>query len=122
MSYCDFTISNIRTNGARFTSQDTIDIEADVINRGAVFGEETVFLFARDEVASVAPPRFELKGVAKIALGPGQSGSVKFSLDTKELSMLDTNLHVILEPGDFRLFIGQSANPDRLLSTTVSIV
>jgi beta-glucosidase len=122
MSYCVFTISNIRTNGTRFTSQDTIDIEADATNHGAVFGEETVFLFARDEVASVAPPRFELKGVAKIALGPHESGSVKFRLDTKELSMLDTNLHVILEPGDFRLFVGQSANPDRLLSTTVSVV
>ena len=70
MSYCDFAISDIRANGTRFTSQDTIDIEADVTNHGAVFGEETVFLFARDEVASVAPPRFELKGVAKIALGP----------------------------------------------------
>jgi beta-glucosidase len=122
MAYCDFAISDIRTNGTRFTAQDTIDIEAEVINHGAVFGEETVFLFARDEVASVAQPRFELKGVAKIALGPDQSGSVKFRLPTKELSICDTNLHFVLEPGNFRLFIGQSADPDRLLSTTVCVV
>jgi len=122
MSYCNFVITNIRTNGTRFTAQDTIDIEADVINHGAVSGEETVFLFARDEVASVAQPRFELKGVAKIALGPDQSGSVKFSLPIKELSIRDQNLHVVLEPGNFRLFVGQSADPDRLLSTTVRVV
>ena len=122
MSYCNYVITNIRTNGTRFTAQDTIDIEADVINHGAVSGEETVFLFARDEVASVAQPRFELKGVAKIALGPDQSGSVKFSLPIKELSIRDQNLQVVLEPGNFRLFVGQSADPDRLLSTTVRVV
>jgi beta-glucosidase len=56
MSYSRFTLSNLRTSKKDFKLCDEIMVEVDVINEGVVSGEETVFLFARDVVASVARP------------------------------------------------------------------
>ena len=78
LSYSKFSLSNARINRTQFTIDDNLCVEVDVTNQGTVFGEETVFLFTRDEVASVAQPRFELKGVEKILLGAAEFGTVSF--------------------------------------------
>src|SRR5205807_3599732 len=67
LSYCRFTLTNLRANMATFKSDDELTIEVDVLNEGPAAGEATVFLFARDVVASVARPVLELKGEGKIA-------------------------------------------------------
>ena len=51
LSYSRFEISNLRTRSTNFTTDDTIAIEADVTNAGAMTGEEKVLLFVRDVVA-----------------------------------------------------------------------
>jgi beta-glucosidase len=122
LSYSRFNLSNLRTSIKDFKLSDQIRVEVDVINEGAVSGEETVFLFARDVVASVARPLLELKGVAKIALGPGESGTVSLKLHAKALRFRGLDLRLVLEPGDFQLSVGPSADPERLLTTTVRAV
>ena len=61
-------------------------VEVDVTNEGAIAGEETVFLFTRDIVASVARPLLELKGVGKIALAAGESGTVSIKFAAEALA------------------------------------
>jgi beta-glucosidase len=97
-------------------------VEIYVMNDGIVSGEETVFLFARDMVASVARPLLELKGVAKIALDSGESGTVSLKLPATALCIRGHDLRLVLEPGDFQLSVGPSADPQRLLTTTVRAV
>ena len=48
-------------------------VEVEVANEGDVAGEETLFLFLRDPVASVARPVLELKGFAKAVLKAGRA-------------------------------------------------
>ncbi len=67
----------------------------DVTNEGSRAAEETVFLFMRDKVASVARPLLELKGFARISLEPGETGTVQMSLAAAELRFLGPDL----EPG-----------------------
>jgi beta-glucosidase len=88
---------------------DELTIEVDVLNEGPASGQATVFLFARDVVASVARPVLELKGVAKIALAPGEGGTVFPGNDLKP----------VLEPGEFLLLAGQSADPRQMLTIKV---
>ncbi|HMF05577.1 MAG TPA: glycoside hydrolase family 3 N-terminal domain-containing protein [Methylocella sp.] len=116
LSYSRFALSNLRSDKSDFKRSDRLAIEVDVINEGQVFGEATVFLFARDPVASVARPLLELKGVGKIALHPGEGGTVRFDLAAHELSFLGTEWKPVLEPGEFLLFAGTSADPKELLS------
>ena len=119
LSYSRFTLTNLRANNAEFKRGDELTIEVDVINEGPAAGEATVFLFARDVVASVARPLLELKGVGKIALRPGEGGTVCLKLAAAALAFPGRDLKPVLEPGEFRLFAGQSADPRQMLTINV---
>jgi len=121
LSYSDFAISELRSKHADFKPGSDLTIEVDVINKGPVAGEETVFLFARDLVASVARPLLELKDVAKLELRSGEAKTISFTLPAKALSFPGGDLEPILEPGEFRLFVGPSADPRKLLSIAVRL-
>lgn len=116
LSYSRFTLANLRASSESLRLGDEIIVTVDVFNEGPVAGEETLFLFARDVVASVARPLLELKGMAKIALRAGESGIVQFPLPARSLCHLDANLQPRLEPGEFRLSVGPSADPRRHLT------
>ena len=119
LSYSRFTLTNLRASNAEFKPSGELTIEIDVRNEGPAAGEATVFLFARDVVASVARPVLELKGVAKIALRLGEGGTVCFKLAAEALAFPGRNLKPVLEPGEFLLLAGQSADPRELLSIKV---
>ena len=119
LSYCRFILTNLRTSNAEFRLGGELTIEVDALNEGPAAGEATVFLFARDVVASVARPSLELKGVGKIALGTGEGGTVCFRLAAEALSFPGRDLKPVLEPGEFLLLAGQSADPRQMLSIKV---
>ena len=56
----------------------------------------------------------ELRGFEKIALKPGETRTVRFTLTAEDLSMLDQNLQRVVEPGAFRVMIGGSSADIRL--------
>ncbi len=119
LSYSRFALTNLRASRESFKLGDEIILLADVLNEGPVAGEETVFLFARDVAASVAQPLLQLKGAAKIALEPGESGTVRFPLPASSLRILGADLKPRLEPGAFHLSVGPSADPRRLTTITL---
>ncbi|MGH6819371.1 MAG: glycoside hydrolase family 3 N-terminal domain-containing protein, partial [Methylocella sp.] len=119
LSYSRFALTNLRARKADFKLSDELTIEVDVLNEGPAAGEAAVFLFARDMVASVARPLLELKGVGKIALAPGEGGTVCFRLAAEALSFPGNDFKPVLEPGEFLLLAGQSADPRELLSIKV---
>ena len=119
LSYSRFSLTNLRARNAEFKRDDELTIEVDVLNEGPAAGEATVFLFARDMVASVARPLLELKGVGKIAQRPGEGGTVCFKLAAEALAFPGSDLKPVLEPGEFLLLAGQSADPRKLLSIKV---
>jgi len=101
---------------------ETIAVEVEVANEGAVAGEETVFLFLRDPVASIGRPLLELKGVAKVTLAPSARGTVRLTLSADDLAFLGPDLVPRLEPGVFEIHVGPSAAKSSLLETTVRLV
>ncbi|MDT8400483.1 MAG: fibronectin type III-like domain-contianing protein [Bacteroidales bacterium] len=56
-------------------------------------------MYIRDQLASLARPVKELKGFKRISLEPGEERTVEFKLGFDELSMLDTELQRVVEPG-----------------------
>jgi beta-glucosidase len=122
LSYTRFACRDLRAGPAELRPGEAITVEVEVANEGAVAGEETMFLFLRDPVASIARPLLELKGVAKILLEPGARGTVRFELSTEDLAFLGPDLSPCLEPGVFEIHVGPSAAEDALLKTTVELV
>lgn len=118
LSYSRFALTNLRASTEQFKLRDEIRLTADVFNEGPA-GEETIFLFARDIVASVARPLLVLKAAARIALRAGESGNVQFALPARSLCFLDQDLRPRLEPGEFHLSVGPSADPRKHLTITI---
>jgi beta-glucosidase len=122
LSYTRFEVGGLRTSAAELRPGETITIECDVANRGGVAGEETVLLFVRDPVASVARPLLELKGMAKIALRPQEAGVVRFTLTADDLTFLGLDLTPRLESGTIELLVGRTADRGTALTTTIRLV
>jgi len=68
----------------------------------------------RDLVGSIVRPMKELKDFRKVALAPGESKTITFTIDTEKLSFYDQRAHWIAEPGEFELMIGASSRDIRL--------
>ena len=96
-------------------------ITVKLTNQGARAASETVFLFSRDKVASFNRPLLELKGFDRIALKPGESGTVTFALPAQELRFPGPDLEPLFEPGDIEILVGPAADRARLLSATVRL-
>jgi len=121
LSYARLEIKNLRAASASFAMDEEITVEADVANVGTMAGEETVLLFVRDVVASRAPPVMELRGFTKIALAPGASGTIRFDLPVKSLAFPGGDLGHGVEPGEFELMVGSSAEPSALVRTRIRV-
>jgi beta-glucosidase len=121
LSYSRFALSDLRCEPTRVKADDTIEVSLAVHNESQIAGEATLFLFARDPVASVARPLLELKGVQKAVLAGGERKDVKWRLPVKDLSFVGPNFELTLEPGRFEIHVGQSADPSGLLSCVVEL-
>ena len=117
LSYAEVKLDNLRLGQAEFRHGDHISVEIDAQNLSDRPALETIFLFSRDLVASAAPPVLELKDWAKVKLASRQKRTVSFTLAAKDLSCLDANLQPMLEPGEFDIFVGLSADRRFLLSS-----
>jgi beta-glucosidase len=116
LSYSRFALSNLRSGNSEFKPGDKLMIAVDVANLSPAAGEATVFLFIRDLVASVARPLLELEGVRKIALDPGEDGTIRFELTAAEFSFPGKDWQPVLEAGEFVVFAGTSADRQQMLS------
>lgn len=84
-------------------------VSVDVENVGSRAGDEVVQLYLRDVVASVTRPVQELKGFARVPLGPGEKRTVQFALASEQLGLLDRAMKWVVEPGRFKVRVGTSS-------------
>jgi beta-glucosidase len=115
LSYGRFTLANLRVTPDRVMESETIAIRVDVTNSGKRTAEETVFLFTHDKLASVARPKLELKGLGKITLQPGETGTLTLNLPGADLRFLGLDLEPVFEPGEVEILVGACADRSRLL-------
>jgi beta-glucosidase len=121
LTYGQFRYSNLRVLPERARESDQLTIEVDLANVGSHAGEETVFVFTHDKLASVSRPLLELKGFGRIHLQPGHSGSVRVRVPASQLRFLGADLASVFEPGEVEILVGPSAERARLLLHTVSL-
>jgi beta-glucosidase len=109
LSYTTFSYSDIQLSSNSLAMNGSLTATVTVTNTGQRFGEEVVQLYTRQLVGSVTRPLKELKAFQKIALQPGESKDVTFSLTWRELAFFNANNQFVAEPGDFHVFIGTSS-------------
>jgi len=121
VTYGRVSYANLRATPASATAGDVIEVSVEVTNEGPRAAEETVFLFVRDRVASVARPLLELKGVTKASLDPGATATARLRLPAADLRFLGVDLEPVLEAGEIEILVGPWADPAVLLSSRITL-
>jgi beta-glucosidase len=119
LSYGRLRLENLRLSAPTFTVREGIVATIDIVNDGAVAAEATLFLFVRDVVASIARPILELRGFAKISVGPGERGIVHLPAPGAAFAFPGGDFRPVVEPGRFEVSVGFSAEPAGLLTASV---
>lgn len=114
LSYTTFKYGKATLSSKEMSADGSITVTIPVTNTGNVPGKETVQLYIHDEEASLPRPVKELKGFKKIALAPGETAEVSFSITPENLKFFDDTKHEwIAEPGKFKAMIGASSTDIR---------
>lgn len=116
LSYTTFEYSDLKLTSREIEANASVQqASVTITNTGNRPGKEIVQLYIADPEASVARPKKELKGFAKVELQPGESTTVTFTITPEHLAFYDEikgGWHV--EAGEFRVIIGASAADVRL--------
>jgi beta-glucosidase len=109
LSYARFAYDELEVSPERPGVEDVLAVGVRVTNTADRAGEEVVQLYVRDVVASLTRPVLELKGFARLALGPGEARRVRFALDLRQLAFHDAALDLVVEPGELEVLVGRSS-------------
>lgn len=106
LSYTSFSYSDIKLSAASMNTTGKITATVTVTNTGNYDGEEVIQLYIRDMTASISRPVKELKKFQKIIFKKGETKTISFTIGVEDLKFYNSDLKLISEPGDFKLFIG----------------
>ncbi len=105
-SYTTFAYSDAQAT----VEENAIRARVTVTNTGDRFGKEVVQLYVADHTGAAARPEKELKAFAKVALAPGESATVDFTLDERALAWYSADLPGwYAASGEYRLLFGHSS-------------
>ena len=106
LSYSSFTYSDLKLNKDLIRKGQDIEVSVIVKNTSRIAGKESVLLYLGDLIGSVSRPVKQLKGFDKIYLKPNESKEVKFVIKPEQLSFIGRDNKRIIEPGRFKVTIG----------------
>ncbi|MEO8854096.1 MAG: beta-glucosidase BglX [Ginsengibacter sp.] len=109
LSYTTFSYSNITLSDKTLKIGGKITASVNITNTGTRKGKETVQMYTRQMVGSIARPVKELKGFQQITLEPGETKKVTFSISVDDLKFYNSDLKYVFEPGAFKVFIGTNS-------------
>ena len=111
LSYTSFAISNLRLDRTEMDDDTGVRVSVDVKNTGARAGKEVVQLYVSDRNGTPDRPVKELRGFAKIVLEPGETRTVTFELNARDLAYYNVDLGDWYAPtGSYRLLIGNASD------------
>ena len=114
LSYTTFEYSDLTITPTEQTPEGKVTVTCKVTNTGSRAGDEVVQLYINDCVSSVTTYTKVLRGFERIALQPGETKSVSFTLGPQELGLWDKDMKFTVEPGKFEIMIGASSKDIRL--------
>ncbi|WP_242918604.1 beta-glucosidase BglX [Pontibacter liquoris] len=109
LSYTSFSYAAPQLSKTAINPSETLQVSVVVRNTGNYDGEEVVQLYVQDVVGSITRPVKELKGFQKIALKKGETKTITFNISPDDLKFYNNDLEYVLEPGDFKVFVGTNS-------------
>ncbi|MCD8172333.1 MAG: glycoside hydrolase family 3 C-terminal domain-containing protein [Alistipes sp.] len=110
LSYTTYEYSDVELSARSILPGTSLTASVTVTNTGTMAGEEIVQMYLTQECASVTRPVKELRGFRRIALSPGESRRVEFTVTPDDMSLWNADMLYTIEPGDFTVSIGPSSH------------
>ncbi len=121
LSYVDFEYAGIRTDKGSYKPGETIRIDFELTNKGAMEADEVAQLYVRRIDAKVEWPAKELKAFSRVTLAAGETKTVSLEVPVAELRYWDEATNGWqLENGRIEVLVGGSS-ADMPLMTAVEI-
>lgn len=117
LTFGDIAYGGLALSTEALPMNGTLQVSAQITNRGPRAAEEVAQLYIHDKAASITQPVRELKAFRKVALNPGESKTVTFTLTSADLGFLDAAGRPTVEAGEFDLWIAPSAEAEGAHST-----
>ncbi|WP_431901354.1 glycoside hydrolase family 3 C-terminal domain-containing protein [Nonomuraea sp. bgisy101] len=115
LSYTSFAYSDLAVSVRGTDEEIEVEVAALVTNTGGRHGREVAQLYVSAPSATVRRPVRELRGFTKVALEPGESAEVRFTLTYRDFSFFDVvGGRWVAEPGTARVHVGASSRDLRL--------
>jgi beta-glucosidase len=114
LSYTKFDYDSLHLSPERAGTDAAIAVTCKVTNAGGRAGEEIVQLYLRDDYSSVTTYDKALRGFTRVALAPGETKTVNFTLRPADLQLYDRNGKWTVEPGRFTVMVGAASDDIRL--------
>ncbi|MGH9603615.1 MAG: glycoside hydrolase family 3 C-terminal domain-containing protein, partial [Terriglobales bacterium] len=99
LSYTTFAYSDLKLDKLQWGPQDRVEASMKVANTGPRAGKEVVQLYVTALVSRLAPASKRLRRFAKVYLEPGESRTLRFTLEPGDFSFFDEQGTLVLEPG-----------------------
>ncbi|CAA7260099.1 unnamed protein product [Cyclocybe aegerita] len=117
LSYSQFEYSDLEVSPISSSGEFAVSFK--IRNTGKIEGREVAQVYVSDPQSSLPRALKELRGFTKVQLQPGESKSVKVSLDKYALSFYDErDGQWVAEQGSFGVLVGSSSADIRLQGET----
>ncbi len=120
LSYTTFKFDNLKVEPQQIMQAGTAKVSVEITNTGTREGDEVPQFYIHQRVASVTQPVMQLKGFERITLKPGEKRTVTFNITPETLSILNIDMHRVVEPGVFDMMVGPSSDKTSTVKLTVT--
>ena len=118
LSYTTFSFDKPAADHESISPTGTAIVSVIVKNTGSRAGDEVVQMYVHHDVASVVQPTIALRGFKRIHLEPDHSTTVRFEVGPQALSIVNSEMRRVVEPGPVEIMIG----PDSTQTSSVKLV
>ncbi|AUS07045.1 beta-glucosidase [Pseudotamlana carrageenivorans] len=105
LSYTKFLYSDLKI-ASNLTTSDAVKLSVKIRNTGDFDGEEVVQVYISDEKGSTPRPIRQLVAFKRITLKKGEEQEVEFTINSRQLGMINKKEAFVVEPGWFKVSVG----------------
>ncbi|WFR58562.1 glycoside hydrolase family 3 C-terminal domain-containing protein [Anaerocolumna sp. AGMB13025] len=114
LSYTSFSLEQVEVINSE--SKEGAIVKALITNRGALKGAETLQIYIK--APYVSAPKYQLKGLKKVRLLPGESKQVEIKLNKDAFGIFNEAGESILCDGEYKIYIGFNQPDERSINLT----
>jgi beta-glucosidase len=120
LSYAHFRYYNLVFSSPTIDAGDSLGVSVEVQNTSSISGDEVAELYETFPGATGAPIR-ALRGFQRVSLLSGEKKSIRFDLDPRDLSWVDSDGNRLISAGKLGIYIG-GTQPEKDVAGVSGIV